>query len=72
MDLPDIGILHGPPLIRGIQVDPSLLLRAKQRIRDGRMNGGGDFARGLADALRDTFGRGDVRAAPGPAYGTRF
>jgi GntR family transcriptional regulator len=43
-------------------LDPSLLLQARQRIRDGRMNGGGDLAQALADALRDTFERGYVPA----------
>jgi GntR family transcriptional regulator len=43
-------------------LDPSILHTARQRIRDGRMNGGGDLARALADALRDTFVRGEVPA----------
>jgi GntR family transcriptional regulator len=45
-----------------MEVDLALLQRARQRIRDGRMDGGGDLAQALAGALRHTFERGDVPA----------
>jgi GntR family transcriptional regulator len=43
-------------------LDTALLLHAQQRIRLGRMNGGGDLARAIADALREALANGELPA----------